>query len=438
MRPRLWWEIKKVAEKAFTFSKPVVKGKTNGFFPVSESRKSCYLDRLKLKKPKITLITIVLFILSSNHTIPPPTVFGAEPADSKNLERLIDRTKEELNRQKRKEKSVLGSLVKQQRELASLENRHDRIQNQLTVVQRKFDSNKTELRQLQKKLNTLERELSGKQELFNKRVVAFYKYGPQSFLEILLTAQDFADLISKYTTVSYVVQNDLELIAELDRVKKEIEVKREAAEVKTEQVESDFRKTLDLKKQVSQEQVKITSKVNSAKQELLKIQSDRVKLEKALEELEQTSKEIETAIKKDQEQSGTVGQLGTGQMLWPVRGRITSNFGWRYHPVLRKKKYHSGLDIAVRSGTPVMAADSGVVLVSGWRGGYGNFVAIDHGNGISTCYGHNSRLLVRVGEKVAKGQKIALSGNTGLSTGPHLHFEVRLKGVPANPIPYLP
>lgn len=380
------------------------------------------------------LVSIFLIILG-NLIMLPIVVSGAETADSQKLDRLIDRTKEELNRQKRKEKSVMGGLVKQQRELATLENRHDRIQNQLSTVQRKFDSNKTELRKLQNSLNSLEGELQEKQGLFNQRVVAIYKRGPQSYLEILLSAQDFADLISKYTTVNYVIQNDLQLIEELDRVKKEIKAKQEFVEVKAEQVESEFRKTLDLKKEVSKEQRKITSKVNSAKQELVKIQTDRIKLEKALQELEETSKEIENDIKK---QSGLGEELGTGRMLWPVRGRISSNFGWRRHPVLKKQKYHSGLDIAVRSGTPVLAADSGVVLVSGWRGGYGNFVAIDHGNGISTCYGHNSRLLVKVGEKVNKGQKVALSGNTGLSTGPHVHFEVRLKGAPANPIPYLP
>ncbi len=383
------------------------------------------------------LLSLILIIFG-NSIILTPMVCPAATAGPQNLEKQIDRTKEEIKQQKRKEKSVMGSLVKQQRELAALENRHGRIQNQLSTVQRKYDLNKIELLKLQKSINALEAEREAKQGLFNQRVVALYKRGPQSYLEILFSAGDFGDLISKFTTVNYVIKNDLRLLEELGRVKQEIEARQEAVEAKVEQVESEFRKTLDLKKQVSREQQKITSKVNSAKKELVKIQSDRVKLEKALQELEETSKEIEKAIRKDQEQSTPEGALGTGTMQWPARGRISSNFGWRYHPVLKKKKYHSGLDIAVRSGTPVLAADSGVVLVSGWRGGYGYFVAINHGNGISTCYGHNSRLLVKAGEKVSKGQKIALSGNTGLSTGPHLHFEVRIKGAPANPIPYLP
>lgn len=379
-----------------------------------------------------------LLIIICSFTTIPVAVFSASTADSRNLERQIDRTREELAREKRREKSVMINLTRQQRELTMIEGRYDQVQNKLETVQKQYDSTKTELDKLQNDLRTLEKELQAKQGLFDQRLVALYKYGPQSFLEILLNANDFADLISKYTTVNYVIQNDLKLISELTKIKGDIKDKQETVAVKAEKVQREFRKTLDLKKQVAVEQQNISSKVDLAKQELVKIQSDRNKLEKALQELEETSKEIEDVIKRDQGLAGGGGTLGSGKMLWPVRGRISSNFGWRYHPVLKKKKYHSGLDIAVGKGTQVLAADGGVVLVSGWRGGYGNFIAIDHGGGISTCYGHNSRLLVKVGEKVTKGQKIALSGSTGLSSGPHVHFEVRLQGTPVNPIPYLP
>jgi murein DD-endopeptidase MepM/ murein hydrolase activator NlpD len=161
-------------------------------------------------------------------------------------------------------------------------------------------------------------------------------------------------------------------------------------------------------------------------------------LERALEEYEQTSREIEDLIRRRERQNPDIA-YGTGRMNWPVRGgRRSSGFGWRRHPVLGVKKFHNGQDIAVPAGTSVYAADSGIVVVSGMRGGYGNYVAIDHGRGISTGYAHNSRLLVSRGEIVIRGQKIALAGSTGLSTGPHVHFEVRRNGVPVNPLPYLP
>ena len=174
--------------------------------------------------------------------------------------------------------------------------------------------------------------------------------------------------------------------------------------------------------------------VEKTRVELKRIQDNRQSLEAALDELERISKELEEQIRKRQRAEG----LGTGKIIWPARGRISSPFGWRTHPILKSRRFHSGIDIAIPSGTPVQAADSGVVLISGWNGGYGLFVAIDHGKGISTAYAHNSRLLVKEGDEVTKGQTIALSGSTGWSTGPHLHFEVRENGTPVNPLKYLP
>lgn len=129
--------------------------------------------------------------------------------------------------------------------------------------------------------------------------------------------------------------------------------------------------------------------------------------------------------------SSYVASSSTGIFSWPARGTITSRFGSRWG------EQHTGLDIAVPRGTAVKAADSGVVSFSGWNGGYGYCVIINHGNGYQTLYGHNSKLKVKVGQQVSKGQTIASSGSTGRSTGPHVHFEVRKNGVPVNPQKYL-
>jgi murein DD-endopeptidase MepM/ murein hydrolase activator NlpD len=131
--------------------------------------------------------------------------------------------------------------------------------------------------------------------------------------------------------------------------------------------------------------------------------------------------------------------LGKGtHFIWPLTGRITSVFGPRIHPIYGTPDFHTGVDIAVPEGTEVHAAAPGVVTWAGRRGGYGLLVVIDHGDGYSSYYGHLSRILVHEGQFVEVGQVIALSGNTGLSTGPHLHFEVRRLGEPVNPLPLLP
>ena len=131
-------------------------------------------------------------------------------------------------------------------------------------------------------------------------------------------------------------------------------------------------------------------------------------------------------------------RLERNAFIWPVRGRLTSGFGWRNHPIKKTRLFHNGLDIAVPTGTKIKAAASGKVVHSGWMNGFGYTVIIDHGMGIETLYGHNSRVLVRRGVNVHKGQNIALSGNTGLSTGPHLHFGVLRNEKPLNPMNYLP
>ena len=125
--------------------------------------------------------------------------------------------------------------------------------------------------------------------------------------------------------------------------------------------------------------------------------------------------------------------------IWPVRGRVTSEVGSRLNPFTNSgMESHSGMDIAVPTGTSIKATGAGTVTFAGWEGGYGNIIRINHGYGITTVYGHNSRLLVKTGDVVEKGQEIAKSGNTGRSTGPHLHYEVRLNGAIQNPRNYFP
>ena len=129
--------------------------------------------------------------------------------------------------------------------------------------------------------------------------------------------------------------------------------------------------------------------------------------------------------------------LGRGEMVAPSGGPITSGFGWRRHPILKRSRFHNGIDFGARYGSTIRAAHGGRVMMAKWFGGYGNTVIVDRGDGISTLYGHASELYVSTGQRVTAGQAIAAIGSTGLSTGPHLHFEVRVNGKPVNPHPYL-
>ncbi|PMP72285.1 M23 family metallopeptidase [Thermodesulfovibrio sp. 3462-1] len=139
--------------------------------------------------------------------------------------------------------------------------------------------------------------------------------------------------------------------------------------------------------------------------------------------------ELKPPSEKQEQQNNLPNKLSL-----PVSGRITSSFGLRIDPIDGKLRHHNGIDIAVPEGTPVKPVLSGKVVYSGWRGGYGNCVIVDHGNGIQTVYAHNSKNLVKTGDTVTPQSVVALSGSTGRTTGPHLHFEVRKDGKAMNPV----
>jgi murein DD-endopeptidase MepM/ murein hydrolase activator NlpD len=163
---------------------------------------------------------------------------------------------------------------------------------------------------------------------------------------------------------------------------------------------------------------------------------ERAAYERALAELERNSREIEAMIQRLQRSPAGRTRFmrpWRGSFMRPVAGPIVSGFGYRIHPIYKVRAFHNGLDIAAPTGTPIHAAGAGYVIHSGWWGGYGNCVIIDHGGGVSTVYGHCSSLVAQAGQKVRRGQVIAAVGSTGLSTGPHLHFEVRHSGKPVPP-----
>ncbi|AFY59943.1 murein hydrolase activator EnvC [Synechococcus sp. PCC 6312] len=194
-----------------------------------------------------------------------------------------------------------------------------------------------------------------------------------------------------------------------------------------------------LKRQLEVQKTTLTTQAKSQDQMVNKLSQDRQILENAEAQLDQDAQTLTLLI---QQRLGYVtpqpGPItGTGRLSYPIRAPITSTFGWRIHPILGTQRFHNGLDFGAPTGTPIQAAERGRVIYAGWYGGYGNAVIVDHGNGATTLYAHASRLVVAEGDVVQRGQVVALVGSTGLSTGPHLHFEVRINGEPQDPSYYL-
>ncbi len=308
------------------------------------------------------------------------------------------------------------------------------------------------------KLVEVTAELNEKHAVLEKRVRDIYINGQISYLDVLFGAQDFGDFLTRMDLLKRVMIRDSELVA--DVLAYQTEIKKVGKQLEADkQIQEELATKAQLAMDVKLEKV--------AKQQALidLMQNDKEVYDRQYDEMMASSAEVERLIHAKEEemrraaeaarrqaemearaaQSGNVVEFDGGYvmqsfgggMIWPISGPITSEFGWRTHPIFGSQRFHSGLDIGGDYGMPIHAAASGVVIEAGWIGGYGNTVMIEHGSGIVTLYGHNESLAVGVGQQVNQGDVIAYCGSTGNSTGPHCHFEVRVGGEPVSPWDYL-
>lgn len=278
-------------------------------------------------------------------------------------------------------------------------------------------------------LKEAEENIEDKQDTFNKRLKIMYRAGNVGFLEVLLSSTSIKDFLTRKDMVQAIVKHDTELIAYMQEQREIINTKKVELEKDKNQVEVSKSKLESRRRDLV--------KATRAKADLmLSLENNHKELEKQIDAAYEEAKQVEEAIFQAQVNTGP---YTGGRMNWPVPGynRISSPYGYRIHPILNKKKFHTGIDIPAPTGTNIVAGSVGDVIHSGNLGGYGKVIMIDHGGGIVTLYAHNSRLIAKVGDIVARGDVVAKAGSTGLSTGPHLHFEVRKDGKYQDPMPWL-
>lgn len=370
-------------------------------------------------------------------------------AEDEDLTNQLDSIQQQVNQQnaaKADAETVIGSVSEQLRQieeqLRQATAELGTIKEQRVAVENDITLNERQLAEAQKRLE-------GRESVFYKRVRDIYINGRLSYLDVVIGSKDFSDFANRLEVLKRIIDSDITLINEIKKERVDIEAHKQ-------KLEADRAKLVELEKAALAKQAEIEQKKAERNVVLQKAQNDRATAMQAIEELNASSAQVSAMLKERQaaraaaaaaaaaaaQSSGGQGASdnwvqGTGQLGWPVSGEITSPYGYRVHPIWGTTIYHSGIDIGVDEGTPVHAADGGVVVWSGWMGGYGYAVVIDHGNGLSTLYGHNSELAVDEGQSVAKGQVISYAGSTGNSTGPHVHFEVRVNGDPVDPMGYL-
>jgi murein DD-endopeptidase MepM/ murein hydrolase activator NlpD len=319
----------------------------------------------------------------------------------------IKNTKDQMADNKKEIKELNAEIAELQAAILDTESDISNLEKNIAVKEKELVAKKKEIDQSSNELNARLRQI--------------YKSGSVSFIDILLSSGNISEFIANMEMISLIYENDKNLV---------ISLKDSYAKIEKQKNE-----LVAMKKSLSSKEASLTAGKAAIASKKTAVTSENKKLEAKLDAL---NKEADRIIKEIQALSGNANYAG-GKLSWPTPGytRVTSEFGYRIHPILGYRKLHTGIDIAAPYGATVIAANSGKVIASYYNSGYGNMIIVDHGGGIATLYAHLSSRLVKVGTYVKRGQTIAKVGSTGMSTGPHLHFEVRLNGVYQNPRSYL-
>lgn len=352
-----------------------------------------------------------------------PLGFGSNSDQDKldNIHDKIEDTQKALDKGKKEASALLS-------EIRALEKNIYSTEVELNALQRNINTTKASITKKLADLAELEADITDQNDALNARLRAMYKNGEVGILTVLLGSSDMTDFMTNLDMVQRIYDSDAKLLAELQR-------------------QHDIMIAQKMELQALRDRLISQQAEQNAKQEALQSNKSQVQTKKSA--VDRDNKELERQVDSLNAEANALtakilglqggGDYIGGSMQWPSQAsrHISSPFGMRNHPILRVPKMHTGIDISASSGTNILAANAGTVITAGWNNSYGYMVMIDHGGGIVTLYAHASKLLVSKGATVSRGQVIAKVGSTGMSTGPHLHFEVRVNGVYKNPLEYL-
>lgn len=357
---------------------------------------------------------------------------------SKNNITLVsaETVQDKINKASKEKQEALDKMKKAQEQKSDIVAESDQLEREIDIIQTEIYAIDdiiadvdAQIAEKEEEIARIQEQIDNQDELFKECLRAMDETSTVSYLELLLSSENFSELLINIESINEITQHDMAIIDEMTKLKTEVEdAKAEIEEYRAEQEEA--RNIADGKR--SELATKLQAKENLAKQ----LEKDIQNYMKVYEE----ARRQEEALKGSLNYSSSSSEyLGSGRFCWPAPSytRISSPYGYRIHPIYNTKKFHSGVDLAAPGGTNILAAENGKVISAGWNGGYGNCLVVDHGGGISTLYAHASRLLVSKGAYVTKGQVIAKVGTTGNSTGNHLHFEVLINGKTTDPMAYI-
>src|SRR4051794_36125745 len=367
------------------------------------------------------------------------------PGRGSSLDHRMDVVKAKIEAKKAKE-GVLTSTITTynhkiqglQGEIRGLQDRQNRISESLEQKRTELFETQDKLEKAKDRLARLKLYLARAQKVLSARLVQIYKDGEPDVLTVVLESNGFADLLERTQFLDRITNQDKQIITKVRVLKtattrqaKELGVLHKKQKAAALAIEQRRNQVAAVKGRLVSSRTDLQSARDGRQVILSRVRSTRHRLEGDLSKMQA---QVQAQLRQAQgvPAAGPI-RRGTGSMIWPVNGPITSPFCERR----AWEACHPGIDIGVPAGTPIRAADSGRVAIAGWTGGYGNYTCIQHTASLSSCYGHQSAILVHVGQNVSQGQVIGRSGCTGLCFGDHLHFEVRINGAVTNPLNYL-
>ena len=315
----------------------------------------------------------------------------------------------------------------------------------LAAKQAELDQAQAEVDDAYKQLKILAARLKRSLNVLKDRIVAIYQSGDPDMSSMVFAAEDYGDLIQRSEYLSQIQNQDEALVGRVRDLRNE----QHDTFVRLKEAKDTIKSSRD---EIAAEEENLATArqaVESQKNKLAAARAERQaavdSIDTHIDKLDDVEADLQAKIQEQLMAASGTSVLPAGPMsapsaaglIWPVSAPITSGFGGRSSPGGVGTTYHEGIDLGVPEGTPIRAAKGGTVVIAAYTGGYGNYTCIDHGGGLSTCYGHQSGYAVSAGQSVDQGQVIGYSGNTGASTGPHLHFEVRVNGVAQDPLGYL-
>lgn len=423
---------------------------------------------LIMKRTRITALVLSL-VVGNTVLLPTGIQVQAQTAEevrqeikeNENKINSLDEEKQEIVGQKSEVEEKLNEIKSQLDEknvlLNESQNKVNELNSRISDLENQINNFNSEIENIENDITIKENEIAEREEILGQRLRGVYKSSIGSeILNLVLSADNLGDIISVLSNVKVLVQTDNDLINQIAEMKEDLQNQKVNLEDRKSQVEKDktdlesakaelsevskqyenqVNELKGLEEEQSAEMAKLTDEERAIQDEINKYKEDNANLEQYFSNTTSAT----SVARYSGDNTAAISNVGgsSSGFIKPSDGGVTCPYGPRIHPVTGVNSIHTGVDFGASYGSPIVAAKAGVVTTATYNTAYGNMIIIDHGDGTSTLYAHASSFVVSVGQSVSQGQTIAYVGSTGYSTGPHLHFEIRINGQHVNPLPYL-